>query len=199
MKTLHWRNIRPALPALVLAACSSILGGCVAAAAGGAVAGVATAYDRRTTGTVVEDQAIELKAWQALRADEEISSQTHLNVTSFNNRVLISGEAPTEELRARAADIVRRVDKVEHVYNEVTIAAPSSMMTRSSDTVLTSKVKAKLLADANIDGVHVKVVTENGVVYLMGLVPRAQGELAAKVASETGGVQKVVKLFQYTD
>lgn len=199
MKRLHWKEIRPALPALLIVSLSAVLGGCVAAAAGGAVAGVSTAYDRRTTGTVVEDQAIELKAWQALRQDEEVNSQAHLNVTSFNNRVLISGEAPSEALRARAAEIVRGVDKVEHVYNEVTIAAPSSMMTRSSDTVLTSKVKAKLLADANIDGVHVKVVTENGVVYLMGLVPREQGELAAKVASETGGVQKVVKLFQYTD
>jgi osmotically-inducible protein OsmY len=199
MKRMHF-PVRPAaLAVLAVIPCVTTLGGCVAAAAGAAVGGVATAYDRRTTGTVVEDQAIELKAWQALRADEELNEQAHLNVTSFNTRVLLTGEAPTEELRARAADIVRGVDKVSHVYNEVTVAAPSSLMSRSSDTVLTSKVKAKLLADANIDGVHVKVVTENGVVYLMGLVTRADGELAARVASETGGVQKVVKLFQYTD
>src|SRR5690606_1210843 len=148
MKYMQIR-IRPAaLAVLAIIPCAVSLGGCVAAAAGGAVAGVTTAYDRRTTGTVVEDQAIELKAWQALRADQELNDQAHLSVTSFNTRVLLSGEAPTEELRARAADIVRRVDKVSHVYNEVTIAAPSSMMSRSADTVLTSKVKAKLLADA---------------------------------------------------
>jgi osmotically-inducible protein OsmY len=199
MKYMQIR-IRPAaLAVLAIIPCAVSLGGCVAAAAGAAVGGVATAYDRRTTGTVVEDQAIELKAWQALRADKELSEQAHINVTSFNTRVLLSGEAPTEALRQRAADIVRGVDKVSHVYNEITVAAPSSMMTRSSDTVITSKVKTKLLADANIDGVHVKVVTENGVVYLMGLVSRADGDLAAKIASETGGVQRVVKLFQYTD
>ena len=113
--------------------------------------------------------------------------------------MLLTGETPTEELRQRAEKIVRGVEKVSTVHNEINIAAPSSMITRSSDTVITSKVKTKLLADEKIHGVNIKVVTENGVVYLMGLVSRAEAELATEVARQTGGVQKVVKIFQYTD
>lgn len=178
---------------------AAILQGCVAVAAGGAAAGASAAVDRRTTGTLVEDQAIELKALKAIAGDKELNSQSHLNVTSYNMVVLLTGESPTEELRRRAGEIVSGVEKVQTVHNEITIAAPSSMMSRSSDTVITSKVKTKLLADEKIEGVNVKVVTENGVVYLMGLATRAEADLAAEIARQTGGVQKVVKVFQYTD
>lgn len=183
----------------LLLACTCILQGCVAVAAGGAAAGASAAVDRRTTGTLVEDQAIELKAAKALNADKEINEQAHLNVTSYNMVVLLTGETPTEELRQRAGKIVQGVEKVTTVHNEITIAAPSSLMTRSSDTVITSKVKTKLLADESIEGVNIKVVTENGVVYLMGLASRAEADRATEVARKTGGVQKVVKVFQYTD
>ncbi|MBI1732221.1 MAG: divisome-associated lipoprotein YraP [Gammaproteobacteria bacterium] len=187
------------LPASLLLCAAVTLQGCVAVAAGGAAAGASAAVDRRTTGTLVEDQAIELKAVRAIMADKELNSQAHLNVTSYNMIVLLTGEAPTEELRGRAAEIVRGIEKVETVHNEITIAAPSSLITRSSDTVITSKVKTKLLADEDIEGVNIKVVTENGVVYLMGLAARAEAELATEIARQTGGVQKVVKVFQYTD
>lgn len=183
----------------LLIACTALLQGCVAVAAGGAAAGASAAVDRRTTGTLVEDQSIELKAVQALNADKEINAQAHLNVTSYNMIVLLTGEAPSAELRERAGKIVGGVEKVNTVHNEVTVAAPSSMMTRSSDTVITSKVKTKLLAATDIEGVNVKVVTENGVVYLMGLARRAEADRATEVARQTGGVQKVVKVFQYTD
>ena len=176
-----------------------LLQGCVAVAAGGAVAGASAAVDRRTTGTLVEDESIELKAVRAMLADQDLNAQAHLNVTSYNTIVLLTGETPTDELRRRAEQIVRGIDKVSTVHNEIIVAAPSSMITRSSDTVITSKVKTKLLADKNIEGVNIKVVTENGVVYLMGLVSRAEAELATEVARQTGGVQKVVKIFQYTD
>ncbi|OGT84548.1 MAG: BON domain-containing protein [Gammaproteobacteria bacterium RIFCSPLOWO2_02_FULL_61_13] len=183
----------------VLLAALVLLQGCVAVAAGGAVAGASAAVDRRTTGTLVEDESIELKAVRAIMADKDLNSQSHLNVTSYNTVVLLTGETPTDELRQRAEQIARGVDKVTTVHNEITVAAPSSMMTRSSDTVITSKVKTKLLADKNIEGVNIKVVTENGVVYLMGLASRAEAERATEVARQTGGVQKVVKVFQYTD
>ena len=182
-----------------LASVLILLQGCVAVAAGGAVAGASAAVDRRTTGAFVEDESIELKSVRAIMADKDLNAQAHLNVTSYNTIVLLTGEAPTEELRQRAEKIVRGVEKVSTVHNEVNIAAPSSMMTRSSDTVITSKVKTKLLADKNIEGVNIKVVTENGVVYLMGLMNRAMADLATEVARQTGGVQKVVKVFQYTD
>ena len=175
------------------------LGGCAAVAVTGIAAGTSAVVDRRTTGTMVEDESIELKAVAALSADKDLNAQAHLNVTSFNTVVLVTGETPTEELRNRAIEIVRNLAKVSHVHNEITVAAPSALMSRSSDTVITSKVKTKMLADSSVQGVHVKVVTENGVVYLMGVVSRAEGERAGEIARQTGGVQKVVKLFEYTD
>lgn len=175
----------------------TLLQGCAAVVVGGAATGANVAHDKRTTGTFIEDEAIELKSLKALYADEEINKQTHINITSFNTIVLISGEAPTEELRKRIVEIVRNIDKVTHVHDELSIAGPSSLMSRSGDTLITTKVKTKLIAEKNLDGTHVKVVTENGVVYLMGLVTREDGEKATEIARQTGGVQKVVKLFQY--
>jgi len=173
--------------------------GCAAMVVGGAATGASVAHDRRTTGTFIEDEAIELKSLKAFLEDEELNDQTHLNVTSFNTVVLITGEAPTDELRQRAVRIVKNIDKVSHVHDEIRIAGPSSLMSRSSDTVITTKVKARLIAEKNLNGLHVKVVTENGVVYLMGLVTREDAARATDIARRIGGVEKVVKLFQYVE
>lgn len=175
------------------------LGGCAAVAVTGVAAGAAVAADRRTTGTVIEDQAIELKASELIYADEELHDNTHINVTSYNTIVLVSGEAPTEEMRQRVIEIVRNIEKVSSVHNEITIAAPSSFMSRSSDSVITSKVKAQLATSRTASAMATKVVTEKGVVFLMGLVTRQQGERATEIARTTGGVQRVVRLFQYVD
>lgn len=113
--------------------------------------------------------------------------------------VLVTGEAPTEELRTRLIEIVRNIDKVKHVHNEVTIAAPSALVARSSDTLVTGKVKSKILASRKLKGLNVKVVTDKGVVYLMGIISRAEAEAMTDITRQTGGVQKVVKLFEYTD
>lgn len=172
------------------------LSGCVAVAAGGAATGAAVAADRRTTGTFIEDQAIELKAIRALNNDTEINEQTHINVTSYNTIVLMSGEAPTKELRTRAVELVRHIPKISKVYNEVAIAAPSSYMSRSSDTVITTKVKTKLFGQEGLDATKVKVVTERGIVYLLGLLRPSEATTATEAARQVGGVQKVVKLFQ---
>jgi len=179
-----------------------MLSGCAAAVIGtGAAAGttVAVAHDRRTAGTFIEDQNIELKAAKSFYSDKEINDSSHLNVISYNLVVLITGETPSEDIRNRIVNIVREIPKVTHVYDELTIAAPSSWTSRTSDSLITSKVKTKLLTLDNFDGTRVKVVTEKGVVYLMGLLTRAESDVATKVAQETGGVQKVVKLFQYID
>jgi len=176
-----------------------VLHGCAAVVVGTGATGAAVAHDRRTTGTVIEDQAIELKATQAFFSDKQINDEAHINVTSYNTVVLVTGEAPTEELRDRIISIVRDIPKVTHVYNEVTIAAPSSFVSRSSDSLITSKVKTRLLTLKDFDGTRVKVVTEKGVVYLMGLVTREEGDRATEAARKAGGVQKVVKLFQYLD
>ena len=176
-----------------------LLNGCAAVAVTGVAAGATVAADKRTTGTVIEDQMIELKASEAIFSDKELRESTHVNVTSFNTVVLVTGEAPTEELRDRIIEIVRNIEKVTSVHNEITIAAPSSFMSRSSDSVITSKVKAKLVADKTASALDTKVVTEKGVVYLMGLLPREKADAATEIARTTGGVQKVVRLFQYSD
>ena len=175
------------------------LAGCAIAAGGGSAAAGYSTLDRRTTGTIIEDQAIELKAYRAIAADKELDEQTHINITSYNTAVLVTGESPVDEMRQKIVSIVSAVDKVKHVYNEITIAAPSSMVSRSSDVYITTKVKAKLFADKILSGLVIKVNTEKGVVYLMGIVSQKEAEIATNIARETGGVQKVVKLFQYTD
>ena len=185
---------------LILLGLISHLFACAVVAVGGAAAATGTAVvDRRTTGTLVEDQTIEVKALKAIRNDAELNEQAHMNVISYNTIVLVTGETPTDAMRQRAIELVKGVDKVTHVYNELTIAAPSSLVSRSSDSYITTKVKTQLFADKNVSGVQFKVVTEKGVVYLMGIVSRAEAEIATEIARQTGGVQKVVKLFQYTD
>lgn len=174
--------------------------GCAPVVVGGAAAGGAAAYDRRTVGTFIDDQGIELKARTAIFNDRDLNRQIHINITSYNGIVLLSGEAPSEELRARAETITRGVEKVRLVHNEMTIAAPSSMMTRSSDTLITGKVKTSLFGIKGLEGfdpTRVKVVTENGTVYLMGLVYRNEADAVTQQARQVGGVQRVVKLFEY--
>lgn len=177
----------------------ALLHGCAAVVVGGAATSANVAHDQRTTGTFIEDEAIELKSLKAFTDDKEIYNQAHLNVTSFNTIVLVTGEVPTEELRQRTIQIVRNIAKVTLVHDEISIAGPSSLMSRSGDTLITTKVKTKLIAEKNLDGTHVKVVTENGVVYLMGLLTREDADKATEITRQTGGVQKVVKLFQYND
>lgn len=178
------------------------LNGCAPLVVGGTATGVAAVHDRRTVGTVLEDQSIELKAISALRKHKDLYKQSHLNVTSYNMMVLLSGETPTEAYKQRAEEIVSGVEKVRQVYNELSVAAPSSMMTRSSDTLITGKVKTSLFRIKELEGfdpTRVKVVTENGTVYLMGLLTRREGDAVAEQARSIGGVQRVVKLFEYID
>ena len=178
---------------------SVLLQACAPVVVGTAATGVVVAHDRRTTGTVIDDQGIEFKANQAFYEDKEIEDSSHVNVTSFNLVVLITGETPSEELKQRIGNIVAALPKVTHVYNELTISAPSSLVSRSSDSLITSKVKTRLLTIKDFDGTRVKVVTEKGIVYLMGLVTQQESEIATNAARQVGGVQKVVKLFQYID
>jgi osmotically-inducible protein OsmY len=166
---------------------------------GGGSAQEDSAVSGRTTGTVIEDQAIEMKALRRIAKDEAINESTHINVTSYNTIVLVTGEAPTEALRRKVIEIVRAVEKVTKVYDEIAIAGPSAITSRTSDTILTGKVKAQLFGSKQVEATRIKVVTERGIVYLMGLIPRAQADAAAEIARRVGGVQKVVKLFEYAD
>ena len=185
----------------ILLASQTLLSGCAPVVVGGAATTVAVAHDRRTTGSVVEDQAIKARVITALKDDSEIDRQTHINVTSFNGIVLLTGEAPTDSLRSRVGNIARNSEKVRRVHNEIVIAAPSSMMTRSSDSWITTKVKTALLGvgEEGFDATRVKVVTENGTVYLLGLVTQREASAATEQARQIGGVQRIVKLFEYLD
>lgn len=187
------------LTLVMVAALASPLTGCVGAFVAGGAAGASVASDRRTAGAILDDQTIEIKALEAIYDDSELYKSTHVSVTSFNKVVLLTGEAPTAELRSRAEAKVAALPNVRHIYNEIAIAEPSSLGSRSQDALITTKVKSAMLAaDPNI-AFHVKVVTERRTVYLMGLVYRAEGDTAADVASRVGGVQTVVKLFEYLD
>ena len=175
---------------------ASLLGGCVGAVATSTAVGISVVHDRRTAGTVLDDEGIELKALQIDFEDKELRDQTHINVTSYNLQVLVTGEAPTRELMDRLIDKIRRIPRVRKVYNEIAIAAPSALVSRSSDSLLTAKVKTSLFKIKNFDATRVKVVTERGVVYLMGLVTAQEANAATEAARQVGGVLKVVKLFE---
>ncbi len=182
---------------LLIVAALPLLGGCVGAAVGGAaVGGVLMAEDRRTVGTMTEDQGIELRT--SSRLDDKLRS-AHINITSYNRMVLLSGEVPNAAAREDAERIARAVDNVRGVYNETQVAGNSAMTSRTNDSYITTKVKARFVDWKNFSPVHVKVVTENSTVFLMGMVRRAEADAATDIARTTGGVQKVVRLFEYLD
>lgn len=182
---------------LLLALLAGSLQGCFPVIAAGAGAGVMMAGDRRTSGAYVEDEAIETKAFD--RIGKQYKSNVHVNVTSFNRNVLISGEVPSEAVKAEIDKLVRGIENVRNVNNELVVSGVSSFTARSSDTLVTSDVKLRFMQDKRFDAGHVKVVTENGSVFLMGIVYRAEADAATEVASTTGGVQRVVRLFEYLD
>lgn len=153
----------------------------------------------RTFAARISDEMIETKAIVNIHAADERYDGAHLVVVSYNGFVLLTGQVQNEELKARAADVVRRIREVRRIYNELEVASPSSSMTRASDSWISAKVKATLLGRRDTEGTRVKVVTENGVVYLMGLVTRDEADRIARVAASIGGVQKVVRLFEMID
>ena len=182
---------------LLAAAALSALPGCFPLVATGLGTAVLIADDRRTTGIVVEDESIENKA--LLRIENKHSQNTHVNVTSYNRIVLLTGECASAEVRADIEKIVREIPNVRAVQNEIAVGQTSTVMMRSNDTVQTSKVKTRFVDANKFRANHVKVVTENGVVYLLGLVSRQEGQDAAEIARSTSGVQRVVRVFEYTD
>jgi osmotically-inducible protein OsmY len=181
----------------LLVAALPLLQACVPLAVTGAAAASLIASDRRTTGTYIEDESIEWKAVGQLRDPKFAGS--HVNPTSYNRRVLLTGEAPSEEMKKELERWVRAVPSVKEVVNEVQVAGATSLASRGSDALVTSNVKARMVNNGKFSPSHVKVLTEAGVVYLMGLVTPAEGEAAAEVARTTGGVNRVVKVFEYVN
>jgi osmotically-inducible protein OsmY len=182
----------------LLAAGLPLLHGCAPLVIGGAAAtGVMVAEDRRTVGSMTEDQAIEGKT--SSRIGDSLKGNIHVNVTSYNGAVLLTGEVPDGASRELAGRVTRSVEKVRAVYNELIVAPVTSLSARTNDTVITSKVKARFVDGQKFSPLHVKVVTENGIVYLMGLVKKQEAADASEIARTTGDVRKVVRLFEYLD
>lgn len=182
----------------VLIAVLPFLQACIPLIIGAGVgAGVMMAEDRRSNATILEDQTIEVKAKN--RFEETYQDKVHATVTSYNRYVLITGQAPTEEIRQDLTTIVLEVENVRNVQNEVIVAGNASFTSRSSDTFTTSSVKGRLTQNKEVGANNIKVITENGTVFLMGLVTRMEAESAAQTAATTSGVQRVVKVFEYTD
>ncbi|MDH5357824.1 MAG: BON domain-containing protein [Gammaproteobacteria bacterium] len=176
-----------------------LLQGCATAVVTGAATGASIAHDRRSAGAVIDDQGIEFKAAYALFNNKEIYNQSHISVTSYNGIVLVTGETPTEELKQKVTAEIKAINKVRRIHNELIIAAPSALPSRSSDTWITSKIKTKLTTNSQVNPLYIKVVTEHGVVYLMGIVSHAEADKALEIVTQSAGVQRVVKIFEYTD
>ncbi|HBC58186.1 MAG TPA: BON domain-containing protein [Gammaproteobacteria bacterium] len=175
------------------------LQGCPAAIVAGGAAGGAVAYDRRSAGTFVEDQAFELKARDAIYSSPQFEQNSHINVTSINNKVLLTGQVPDEKRRELASVLVRQVEPEIVIYNQLEIGVPSTLKERSADAWLTTKVKSRILGVRGIEGSHIKVISENSVIYLMGLASRSETEDAIYVAKRTSGVKKIINLIEYID
>jgi osmotically-inducible protein OsmY len=183
---------------LLLAAILPLVQGCAPLVIGGAAAtGVMVAEDRRTVGIMTEDQTIESRV--SNRIGENLKGNIHVNVTSFNRMVLLTGEVPDAASKERAAQVARAVENVRSVYNELFVMPVTPMSSRTNDTIITSKVKGRFVDASKFSPVHVKVVTENGVVYLMGLVKKQEAADATDVTRTTSGVLKVVRLYEYID
>ncbi len=178
-----------------VASLGSLLSACVPLVIGGAaVGGALVATDRRTSGTQLEDEGIELRALG--RINENLGSRVHVNVTSYNRQVLLSGEVPSAQDKQLVEQIVSRVENVRTVANELAVLGASSLTQRSSDSLITGKVKAAMVDSKDLFANAFKVVTERGIVYLMGRVTQREANRATDIARSTGGVQKVVRLLQ---
>lgn len=189
------RPLRPLAAALMCCTLLATLTGCVEMIIGGAVMSAVAASDRRTLGAQTEDKTIAVKA--ELRVPAVVGDAGHVNTTSYNRRVLLTGEVRDQAMKEAVEREVQAIQGVQTVVNELELIGPASYTSRSNDALLTGKVKASLIDMKTISANSFKVVTERGTVYLMGRVTEREGNIATDIARGVSGVQKVVKLFEY--
>ena len=181
---------------LAIAFLTLALQGCIPLAATGIGATVLMADDRRSTGVYVEDENVE---WKARARLLERFKDTHVNVTSFNLTVLLTGEVPTEQMKQEIGESIRGIASVKGVNNEITVGGNSAYTSRTNDTFITTNVKTRFINNGKFSINHVKVVTEAGTAFLLGIVTREEGDAATELARTTSGVSRVVKVFEYID
>ncbi len=185
------------LPLIALTTLLLVLSGCANMIGAAQQQPIQEDSTSRTTGSLIDDELIEIKALVNIGKASEQLKRSHISVTSYNGIVLLSGQVPTEQARQLAGETTNKVRKVRKLHNELVVAGPTSTIVRSNDSWLTAKVKSKMLANKELMSMRIKVVTENGAVYLLGLVTSDQADKAVQVARNTAGVQKVVKMFEY--
>jgi osmotically-inducible protein OsmY len=193
-KTIKTPRARLALALACATLAAATLAGCAALVVGGAVGTAMVVTDRRTAGTQLEDQNIELKALTRVR--ETVGDRGHINTTSYNRQVLLSGEVASEADRTALEQTIGKIEGVRSVVNELAVAGASSLTSRSNDAILTSKIKASLIDDKDVQAGAFKVLTERGTVYLMGRVTEREANRATDIARGVSGVQKVVRVFE---
>lgn len=171
------------------------LTGCAAVATGTA-AGIAISPDRRTAGTIIDDQTLRFKAQSVLNKDKALNENSHLSTLAYNNTLLLVGQVPSEHMRLQAFERVRDLPHVQRIYNEITVQKPSNFSRRTKDTWITARVKTKFMTNKVIGPGRLSVITENGVVYLMGMLNDEEAHTATKLARDISGVKKIVPLFE---
>lgn len=181
---------------ILLTSATLLLQGCFTLAATGIGATALAVDDRRPIGIQVEDENIE---WKARKLQLENFKDAHVNFTSFNLQVLLTGEAPNEQMKKDLTESIGKIPSVKTVTNELAVAGNSSLVARSGDTLTTASVKTRFIGNKAFAANHVKVVTEGGTVYLMGLVTKEEGDAAAEIARNTSGVSRVIKVFETLD
>ncbi|MBU2926231.1 division/outer membrane stress-associated lipid-binding lipoprotein [Colwellia sp. 4_MG-2023] len=174
-----------------------ILQGCTAVTVVAITAGASMATDRRSIGNQIDDQTIQVNAYNRIAKNKALSDNTNLHLTSVNGSVLIIGQAPTTYLKDQAIKIISEIEGVVRVHNQIRIGSITSVTTRTNDIWLTSKVKTALFSDSSVNGKNIKVITENGEVFLMGIVSKKEADAAVNITRNISGVNKVFKAFEY--
>jgi osmotically-inducible protein OsmY len=185
--------------ALLIISVLAMLQGCAGAVMVGAVSGAKMANDERSMSTQISDTNTDFVIASALSKHDDLNNQTNIAAIVMNNNVLMIGQAPNSMLRDKAIKVVQELQIGGKIHNQIRIGTPTSFTTRSNDTWVTTKVKGRMLNEKSLDITRVKVITENGEVFLLGLIDRKQADLAVEIARNTAGVRKVIKVFEYTE
>ena len=186
-------------PMMKLAAALSLtllLQACAAAVVAGGASAVTSASDRRTLGSQIDDSSIVVKAERALEANKTLDEKAHINVNSYNGILLLTGQAPSQDMVDSATQLVQGIQGIKDVQNQIRVGNPISFTTRSRDSWITTRVKSLLVADKEISALNIKVITESGEVFLMGLVSSTEADKAVEIARHVNGVSRVIKAFE---
>lgn len=189
-------DLKPMVKVAAVLSLTLLLQACAAAVVAGGASAVTSASDRRTLGSQIDDSSIVVKAERALEANKTLDEQAHINVNSYNGILLLTGQAPSQDLVDTASQLVQGIQGIKDVQNQIRIGNPISFTTRSRDSWITTRVKSLLVADKEISALNIKVITESGEVFLMGLVSSSEADKAVEIARHVNGVSRVIKAFE---